>query len=1225
MSIKKTLFLLFLYVLLVWMIAAGLSLPDLGTTWRRGLLWSVVGVGALFLWHIFLPIFGWWKLRRLQPSPLASQSPVLAKTQQTPGNSELAALIAEADALLARAPEMANRRVRDLPLYLLVGSAGSGKTSLIHNAGIDARLLAGQVFGSGTGVSGTRLANLWLANECIFLEVSGQVFDHDPEGFAQFLRTLQPSSEPGGWLALWNAPAHTPRFKGVILCYDVRILAADTDRSLLAKNAASIRDRLFLVAEVFRLRCPVYAMFTRADATRYFSEYFDRLPEAEAGQPFGVLTMAENGAVKPEEGAWSEVALKKRNREFNNLFLCLNARRLINLSNEPAPSLKPAIYEFPREFRRIRAPLGQFLVDIVRPDPLRLSPDLRGFFFCGIRKMEAAAAVPSDSMIVIPSKEREESHEATRIFRPDATVFSTSAPVGLGSSGGLVEKAVFTKDFFQQVLPGDRPPASVVPVSDPRLERNWKLALASAGALALLLSTLWTVSWARNRSLVNDVEVNSSIRTSRAQDLSLDSLRALDNLRLLLVRRLDQPKSMWMNWGLYTGNEIREEVRRTYFGRLQQLLLNGANERLVGQLAHATAGPPADPYEAVLDRLKTHLSITGGNCSLDARVVSTNLKQAAVDTHRDLDSRQIDLVNRQIDYYVDVLPKDNPVNLRRDDAAVKHAQEYLRGSTGPDQLYSNVIAEVVKGAPSVLVSDHVNGYKQVISTLGEVPFQFTSEGRAKFEKIADASLSNAPSADVCVIGANEAQAAMASREQIRQLKAKYYRNYAESWKSFLAQTNVRGFSGAADVPGKLELLAEESPVLIALLRFVSYHTTFEVQKAGASEEAATGLIDRGLSGIGLGGAKQKAQKAKEAVDALQGAEFGPAGVNRMFEPVHVTASADSSTVVTDKNSGYVNGLRGIRQAFETYVKNPLPANAPPADQNAAIAPLTQAVATARAAQQSLADSFRQDTEGVSDRLKVILLQPINEAERWIPKPPQPPKPIDPNDVISLMCDEIRPILQKYPFARSGRDEAKADDVSLVFAPETGRVWLRIKPIVNVFLARKGSRWEGTPDAKPPVSAKGLEFLSRAQQLTDALFAGGGPPPKWVYTLRRSEGQKVAFKLNVNGVQLDAALQTQFYWPGNGVERVTCTMDPDDSGCGSYSGLWAVFKLFDHAEDRQLGETKVTWKKIKAPEGEEQTHPPISVDILNLPGSPDILNPHFFEPLRACPSRTIARE
>ncbi len=629
MTIRRMLFLLFLYTLLVWLVVIYLF-RDAGweTILQKGLLWTAFGVGALMAWLFLERLVNWWQLRRarrkLQPAPEArSERPVHED------DTALSSLIAEADDRLARAAGAPRRRVRDLPIYLLIGQEGAGKTSVLHNAGIDAQLLAGQVQGGRSPVAGSRVGNIWLANDCIFLEISGRIFGNDTARFESFLKVIKPQTEAKGW-RIWKPAAQRLQLRGVILCCDLRGFIGTPDDARLDQAAQTTRERLLAVTNTFGVACPVYALFTKTDAVPYFTEFFDKLPEAEVNQPFGVLASLEGAEGKIEDRVWADAETKRLNRDFNKLFLCLNARRLLTLSHEHRSKRKPAIYEFPREFKRVRARLVQFLVDSFRPDPLRLSPALRGFFFVATRLAERQAEGALEKTQAGTRGDRSPL-EATRIFKPDATILGqASLVIGSQPQGLLVEKWIFVKDLFQEVLQRDRPPVSTVSLTDPKIEQYRMVAVGVATGIAVLLSLLWTISWLGNRSLVSDIQQNIALSGRRPLDLSFESLQALESLRTLLVERLDKPRELHLNWGLYTGNTLREGVRAAYFDRLRLLVLDEANKHLADKLRTVGAAGSQEPYKAVYGQLQTHLTITASACPVDAVLVGTTIKNATV-------------------------------------------------------------------------------------------------------------------------------------------------------------------------------------------------------------------------------------------------------------------------------------------------------------------------------------------------------------------------------------------------------------------------------------------------------------------------------------------------------------------------------------------------------------------------------------------------------------------
>ena len=216
---------------------------------------------------------------------------------------------------------------------------------------------------------------------------------------------------------------------------------------------SKIRERLSSVATVLGAEFPVYVVFTKLDALPFFNEYFARLPEGEIGQVLGLLA-PDSPQGQGEDRVWAEAATKRLNGYFNSLFLRLSDRRLLALAQELEPLRKPSVYEFPREFKRIRAPLVQFLVDVFKPDPLKAGPRLRGFFFTGTRKGErAGAAIDLGATGLQPLGG---SPGATQIFRPDVTSMFNKPGLRSGSVP-LVDRWLFLTDFFHKVLTQDRP------------------------------------------------------------------------------------------------------------------------------------------------------------------------------------------------------------------------------------------------------------------------------------------------------------------------------------------------------------------------------------------------------------------------------------------------------------------------------------------------------------------------------------------------------------------------------------------------------------------------------------------------------------------------------------------------------------------------------------------------------------------------------------------------
>jgi len=1222
MTIRRLLFILFLYVLLVWIIAAYLYFGDPGTLIRQGLLWTAIGIAGLLLWLILERFIGWWRLRRSQKA-VRPVSPTAQPQQMHEDDAALVSLLREADQRLAEAPAAPGAtppRALDLPLYLVVGPERVGKTAVLQNSGIEPTLLAGQVMGTGAPVMSTRVANLWLAQQSLFLEVSGRVFNSDPARLAEFLSRLQPANKTAGWRRWFQPPPPPVSLRGVVLVFDSQKFAGTPEPSELGRSAQQIRDRLYAMASVLGAELPVYVLFTRIDGLRYFPEFFSRLPEGEVAQVFGVLTDEKRQAQR-QDRTWAEAETKLLNQYFQSLFLRLSDRRLQALAQESKPAQKPSIYEFPREFKRIRTHLVQFLVDIFKPDPLKSGPLLRGVFFAGVRRTERMA--PSQQTDVKSSfRPATPAAEATQIFSPDLlTSFGkTSADVG---SGQVVDQWVFLTDFFRQVLRFDRPVVRRV-AATPKLERYYRIAVAMAVGLTLFLLLVWTISWRGNSRLTSGIEMASDRVRRASAEPTLTNLRALDQLRVLL-EDLDQYNPLRLHWGLYTGDALREVARRTYFERLKRLSLEELNIRLVSKLEQAGVGKPPESTASIYDRLKTHRTITSLGCPVDRPLISKTLNASLVEAFPELGDEQSALLHRQLDYYVSQLDTRGklPVALTEDSVAEEKARTYLRQASGLDQRLRGLLAQLDQKIKAVSVADYAENYRAVLTGPAEFRGAFTKTGLATFQDLV-AKGDFGSGGEACVMGETVGLTQRALDLDAKdQLASLYYKQYAIAWSEFLAAFSVNRYSNLDDAARRLNILAGPTSPLLGIVRLVAINTGFQGPKADEPS-----VIDKGLQKFGFSATKAKVDKASNRVEQALGGvpRMTSADLARLFQPVLLTTPPDLDRLVNDNNTEYVKGLRGLQQSLDALSR------ASAAEEVTAIPQARTALVQAHAARAALADKFQDiGNQGINRELADLLDQPIRLADPVIPHNTEAFSGGKKNAELVQFCREMAPILSKYPFNPTTESNANLNDVSKAFSPTDGLVWKYVQKSAADLAVRKGVEWVPNPALQGmKVAPDLLVFLGRAQQLTNVFFAEGGMmQAKLKYVLRPVPGQTIGIRLTLDGSELSSQnpLQKTFYWPApaGATPGAVGTVEAGglSSGFGRFDGLWGVFRLFQNADERPLGNHLVQWSEIRGRGGAEaqKLTPPAKVEFVELPGDADLFNPKFFEGLQ-CPKRAV---
>jgi type VI secretion system protein ImpL len=1230
MSIKSLLLFLFLYVCLVWVGAALLHEgPDIRTF---GLRWTAAGLIVVLAWIIISWAWGWFRVAKARSAakPKSAAKPAPAAVALHEDDATLLALVEEAKISLARSANAPAQNVRfsDLPLYLLVGPEGAGKTSTFINSTLEPASLSGQPSGAGQTIP-TRVCNIWLAKNALFIELGGRAFSGDLGRWASLLRTLRGGSTLSRWQRLLKEADSGLNLRGILAFGDVKEFmgaSSPQGREKLDRLSGLWRDRLGAITEVFGRQYPVYWITTKTDLVPYFGDYFGRLRGTELGQIFGCTLPAV-----PPDGALPELASaqaenKRLTKSTSPLLHRLAERRVVHLAREEDPARKPGIYEFPREMRRIRPNLVQFLVDVFRPHPLRHTPFLRGYYFTGTCEEEIGfvntgnrAALADDSVM----------SDASAVFTGDATqVFksvesrSVAKPAGRAS---FTRRWAFVPELFTGVILRDNIVPRTVPVqTDQRVDLYRKVACGAVCFLCLLLCLCFLRSWFGNSQLLQSV---NAANVSTTRNPTIDDLQALDKLhqQASLLSDYDRDGPPWrLRWGLYSGNAVVQPARDLYFRRFGEMLLYGMNDSILAKLKSVpdTAGVDDPNFALVSALLKTHLMISSGVCKPEPAFVSRLLKQTLAESNPPRGYDWLQLAGRQIDFYANELPAGNPVRIPEDTSTVQHTRGYLHSIQGPDRLYAALLSGAEKRftTPQTLSALAAN-YGQVLNGSGEVSGVFTPEGWA-YIKAASKDLKKNMPGDSCL---EDATGAIAGYQQNAAdelaIQRSFIHDYIERWRKFVSGFSVVRYSGAADAAHKLELLSDPKSPLLAVFALTSKNTYFPPAQPTALEKAITPITSM-------------SDKLKETLgvkkDTLlpDGRQVDPtAEIVDAFKAVQKIVPGDSDTwVAPAPNKAYVDALSDLGHSLDAVAQN---ANNDPAVLQAA----KQSFSKAQDAARQLEEQLPVSPNGLDTSIRQLLEEPLAQVEHLIPKPPDLTVKI--NGGARKFCSDIAATLHKFPFQASTQD-ASLDEFSRLFAPASGSVWKFQADVLADTVIKDGAVWKANPAAKTPVTQEMLNFLNRAQAVSDAFFSKGTSQPQLLYTLRPTSNpanQSTFVELSIDGqtYQWKDPIQQQFSWPaapgvtGGAVGKLVvpgANAIPFDSE----RGVWAVFRLMRDAEPRLLNSKIVEWKYLRSGGGggggvAEAMSVPVRLEFVGFPGNADVFNPKFFADLQ-CSGRAV---
>jgi type VI secretion system protein ImpL len=1134
---------------IVWLVLAWFT-----GTWLHlhgSSLWILRGSLAFIGLLAFVLLIWWFIVRDREHGDMGSPGA---------GGDEIDALIREAETRLQASKLGKSASVGNLPLFLVLGETGSAKTSVVIHSGLEPELVSGQAVQDKVPVP-TRAANLWYTRQVIFAEAGGSMLP-DRGRWVRFIRKLAPRQLHSVFGKGMPAP------RAAIVCVDTESFMKQGAHEALAASVDRIRTRLREVSQLLGINLPVYILFTRGDRLQFFQDYVRNLSQDQASAVFGTTLPM----VTYNTGVYGEQETARISAAFDTLFQSLADRRVDLLAQEYDAARLPTIYEYPREFRKLRTLLVQFVVDLCRPSQLRAGPFLRGFYFTGVRPVTITSGAPA-LVRDDPAQATASTGDmgATGIFDiRRARALAAQAQAREANETRRVPQWVFLPHVFSDVLLKDSS-ALTASTSSSKTSVWRRILLASATLLLLIFTIGFIVSFVRNRSLESDVVTAAqgiSDVTLTGQDLpTVDMLRRLETLRQSVETLSDyqQNGAPWsMRWGLYVGDALYPDVRSIYFQHFQHLLFGEAQANLVKTLAALPSAPgPNDQYGPAYDTLKAYL-ITTSNHDKSTTLFLSPVLMKAWESGRDIDQARLDLAQKQFDFYSEELKIANPYSSENDTLVVARARNYISQFSGVERVYQFMLAEAGKSNPSLDFNRKFPGSAETVIDHVEVGGAFT-KGGWDFMQNALKNLPSYFSGEQWVVG-DQSASNIDLGKTATDLGARYQQDFIAQWRAFLRGGNVVHYAGLADASHKLLKLSGNQSPLLGLICM-------------AAENTAVGQPD--------------------VVKAFQAAQA-------------VVSPNCQDQYIGGSNQPYVAGLSGLQVCLDQ-------ANNAPGDKDAAKAQCLPNVSTAQQAANQIGQGFKIDEDGHIDQtVQNLLLAPITSVSAVLK-----PGPVSG----AGLCAQMSPLESKFPFSPNSTAEASPQDMAAIFDPNTGALSQFYNGALKNLLLPEGSSYIANPSATQAINPAFLAFFNRATAIQRALFSGAPGQLQYRYALRPHPTETVSGgNINIDGQIMKysggSSSYQQFTWPGSG-QGVTFTVKisgGSDLGFPSYSGPWGVFHFFADADKTaQNGSVyNVEWV-LRIAGGRPMTAPngkPVTVQFdLDPLGGPPILQKGYFSSLR----------
>ena len=607
------------------------------------MLVRMLAMGLVFA--VFGLVYTWRQRRQTRKEQAAAPGQTAAAT----ADKDVEAYIRDAQTRLAQSELGKEAKLVQLPVFFLVGETAAAKTSIFVHSGVEPELLSGQVYQDNV-ITSTQAVNLWLAQKSIFVEMGGKLMG-DAHRSVTLIKRLTPK-----W-RFFHKRAQAPR--AAIVCVDCESFLKSNAEDSLTVMARNLRTRAGEISQAFGIRLPVYVLFSKLDRLAFFTDFVGNLTADEVTQVLGVTLPLRSD--REQGGVYAEEESRRLTSAFDGLFYALAGKRLPFLGRENDAAKLPPVYEFPREFRKLRTSVVRFLVELGRPSQLRANPFLRGFYFSGVRPVVVNEASP----LARASQAQTQRNPATRFFGKTSEP-GIENPLPQPAESGKsrrVPQWLFLGHLFNDVILRDRAALGASGESI-RTVLARRILVGAAAGLFLLWSVGLTVSFFRNRTLESRVSdavrgIGPSESGGASESLpSLDSLERLDTLRqsVELLSTYERQGPPWsLRWGLYIGHDVYPPTRRLYFSRFRQLLFGSTQLALTEWLKKLPTKPgPNDEYKPTYDTLKGYL-ITTSHHEKSTRAFLSPLLFDRWAAGRQIDPERAALARRQFDFYSDEL------------------------------------------------------------------------------------------------------------------------------------------------------------------------------------------------------------------------------------------------------------------------------------------------------------------------------------------------------------------------------------------------------------------------------------------------------------------------------------------------------------------------------------------------------------------------------------------
>lgn len=718
-----------------------------------------------------------------------------------------------------------------LPWYLVMGMAGSGKTTLITSSGQEFPVFE-QLSRVGKESEPTTHCECWYANDALFIDTSGKYLSSDESGHKEWssiikaIRKYRPVKAVNGAVI-------------TISCADI----IAKDKGELFSFGALLRSRLDEVRAELGIRFPVYVVLTKTDYLTGFDEYFRNLTALEREQIWGVTF--PYGEQNDHASGNSLKALITH--ELKLLEQRIDGYIALRQQEEYASIDRKQMYALAHDFGLLCETLTELLQGVFftsRYGHNHAGNTLRGIYFTSSN--QSGNKLLNNNQTII--------HRWHNYIEEIMPTVSASVKDKISTENSAIVDASWSKHYFIKHL------FSKVIISDANLVR-YNLKAESTYRLrnifyhlltiatAFLLYTGITTSFQHNSEYLDAFEMklsrlegdfSSFLKRTKEEMLPplLTQVRVLPDYKDLL---LFQPPLSW-RYGMYVGKNSAQNSSALYQYMLCKFLYPVLVEHSHKALSEAVE---SKEHGRIYEALKLYLILTGEG-HFDKNTSVAAIKQQWEATGKTLSFEEDTLFLAHVSQ---LFSNDEwrQSLVRSDSELVSAARALLSQTPVAGRLYERVKAELWHEAPENMTLEKMMGNQNIhILALNDadlaeqgIPGLYTWEGYHDLvKKKLTFLLTTFQQEDGWVMGKSASLALnpLALKSEVLSL---YLKEYRDNWKRFLA--NIRLITVGPDFRDSesglsgdiylLRTLASSDTPLTALGREAVRQTSLSIEPA----------------------------------------------------------------------------------------------------------------------------------------------------------------------------------------------------------------------------------------------------------------------------------------------------------------------------------------------------------------------------------------------------------